>query len=65
MKKYYFILVISFVISLNKIGIQPWCTEDNNEQIECNYESKEACETYRMSDEKCIPNPDYLPPVDN
>ena len=44
--------------STEKVGVQPWCTLDKvTGRVECNYESEEACETYRQSNEYCVQNP--------
>lgn len=46
------------LVSYHLIGVQPWCTLNKSEQsIQCNYESQDACEGYRESQEICVPNP--------
>ena len=47
-------------LALHLIGVQPWCTLDKStKEVQCNYESKDACEAYRQSSERCIPNPNF------
>jgi len=45
------------LIPSNKVGVAAWCTV-SNKTVECNYETKEDCETYRQTDERCVPNPE-------
>jgi hypothetical protein len=51
-------MIFPILIVYTQIGIQPYCTlNKQDKKIECNYESKEACEGYRESNEICIENP--------
>lgn len=48
------------LVSIHLIGVQPWCTFDKSAKIlQCNYEDRDACETYRYTSETCVPNPQF------
>lgn len=41
-----------------KVGIAAWCTVNKIDgTVQCNYNTKQECEDYRASDEKCEKNP--------
>lgn len=40
-----------------KVGTAAWCTVNKTDgTVQCNYKTKDDCETYRESDEQCIAN---------
>lgn len=46
--------------ALHLIGVQPWCNYNKNDKtMQCNYESKSACEAYTEGTETCLPNPNF------
>jgi hypothetical protein len=46
---------------IHLIGVQPFCTFNvNTYEMQCNYETHEACITYRERDEMCLPNPNHI-----
>lgn len=48
-----FILLVHLIL-----GTQPWCAYNKIENtIQCNYETKYQCESYRDNNEVCILNP--------
>lgn len=43
----------------HKVGVAAWCTVNKTDgTVQCNYNTKQECEDYRASDEKCEKNPE-------
>jgi len=43
----------------SKVGTAAWCTVNTVDgTVQCNYNTKQECEDYRASDEKCEKNPE-------
>lgn len=61
-KKYIQLMLMAVIlVASNKIGKEQWCTQDKKTgKIECNYQTKEDCETYRWAEERCIRNTDFI-----
>jgi hypothetical protein len=56
------VLLALTVVHFNRVGVAQWCNINRSEKtIQCNYESKEACESYLGKGEFCQSNPFYTP----
>lgn len=54
-------MMAGLLLLSHMVGVQPWCTWDGN-ALECNYETRDVCETYRQGGETCVPSPNLGEP---